>query len=104
MQVSNDELMGTEMRLKSINSLAQVVKAQRADVKADYVLGIGGFNLDRVADEVRVLSTRIFSNRYTSWLVLLESHMQESGSPLRLHLHCARASCQEAHARAMTGN
>ena len=49
--------MNTEMRLKSINALAQVVKAQRADVKADYVLGIGGFDLDRVADEVRMLST-----------------------------------------------
>ena len=42
--------MDTELRLKS---LAQVVRAQRADVKADYVLGIGGFDLDRVADEVR---------------------------------------------------
>lgn len=47
--------MDTELRLKSINSLAQVVRAQRADVKADYVLGIGGFDLDRVADEVRTL-------------------------------------------------
>ena len=57
LQVSGDELMDTEMRLKNINALAQVVKAQRADVKADYVLGIGGFDLDRVADEVRMLST-----------------------------------------------
>jgi len=53
MQVSDQELMDTELRLRSINSLAQVVKAQRADVKADYVLGIGGFDLDRIADEVR---------------------------------------------------
>jgi len=53
MQVSDQELMDTELRLRSINSLAQVLKAQRADVKADYVLGIGGFDLDRIADEVR---------------------------------------------------
>ena len=33
--------------------LAQVVRAQQADVHADYVLGIGGFDLDRIADEVR---------------------------------------------------
>lgn len=42
-----------ERRLSSINNLAQVVRAQRADVKAEYVLGIGGFDLDRVGDEVR---------------------------------------------------
>ena len=64
LQVSGDELVDTEMRLKSINALAQVVKAQRADVKADYVLGIGGFDLDRVADEVRMLSTKFFYNRH----------------------------------------
>ena len=51
-QVSAKELEDTEQRLRSINSLAQVVRAQRADVKADYVLGIGGFDLDRLADEV----------------------------------------------------
>ena len=51
-QVSAEELEDTEQRLRSINSLAQVVRAQRADVKADYVLGIGGFDLDRLADEV----------------------------------------------------
>ena len=55
MQVSDQELMDTELRLKSINSLAQVVRAQRADVKADYVLGIGGFDLEKVAEEVRTL-------------------------------------------------
>ena len=52
LQVSAEELEYTEQRLRSINSLAQVVRAQRADVKADYVLGIGGFDLDRLADEV----------------------------------------------------
>jgi G3E family GTPase len=42
-----------EQRLRNINGLAQVVRAHKADVKADYVLGIGGFDLARVADEVR---------------------------------------------------
>lgn len=50
--------METGLRLKAINGLAQVVKAQRADVKADYVLGIGGFDLDRIADEVRDMIVR----------------------------------------------
>lgn len=50
--MSKEELESVERRLSSINNLAQVVRAQRADVKADYVLGIGGFDLDRVADEV----------------------------------------------------
>ena len=53
MQVSGEQVDDTETRLKSINGLAQIVRAQRADVKADYVLGIGGFDLNRVADEVR---------------------------------------------------
>ena len=39
-------------RLKFL-PLVQVVRAQQADVSADYVLGIGGFDLDRIADEVR---------------------------------------------------
>ena len=30
-----------------------MVRAQQADVSAEYVLGIGGFDLDRIADEVR---------------------------------------------------
>ncbi|CAL5224344.1 g7017 [Coccomyxa viridis] len=50
--VSGEQVKDTELRLKSINGLAQIVRAQRADVKADYVLGIGGFDLDRIADEV----------------------------------------------------
>lgn len=53
MQVSEAEVASVERRLSSINNLAQVVRAQRADVKAEYVLGIGGFDLDRVADEAR---------------------------------------------------
>ena len=63
LQVSSNELINTEMRLKSINALAQVVKAQRADVKADYVLGIGGFDLDRVADEVRAVDAQALQVR-----------------------------------------
>lgn len=51
-QVNDEEVDELEDRLRSINSLAQVVRAQRADVQADYVLGIGGFDLNRVADEV----------------------------------------------------
>ena len=50
--MSEEDVDAVERRLSSINNLAQVVRAQRADVKAEYVLGIGGFDLDRVADEV----------------------------------------------------
>ncbi|CAL8471470.1 g11012 [Coccomyxa elongata] len=50
--VSEEEVDAVERRLSSINNLAQMVRAQRADVKAEYVLGIGGFDLDRVGDEV----------------------------------------------------
>lgn len=43
-----DELEG---RLRSINSLAEMTRATRSSVPLDYVLGIGGFDLDKV-DEV----------------------------------------------------
>ena len=34
----------------------QVVRAERARVGVEYVLGVGGFDLERVEEEVRPLS------------------------------------------------
>ena len=39
-------------------SLVQVVRAERAQVGVDYVLGVGGFDLERVEEEVRGLGSR----------------------------------------------
>lgn len=35
--------------------MAQIQRVERADVAVDYVLGIGGFDLERVDTEVRCL-------------------------------------------------
>jgi G3E family GTPase len=52
-QVSGAEADALEARLRGINSMAQIVRAQRAAVGVDYVLGVGGFDLERVEGEVR---------------------------------------------------
>ncbi len=35
--------------------MAQIQHAQRADVPVEYVMGIGGFDLERVDEEVSIL-------------------------------------------------
>ena len=52
-QVSPADLQRLERRIKSINGMAQIQRVERADVAVEYVLGIGGFDLERVDTEVR---------------------------------------------------
>ena len=47
------DLRRLEDRLRGINRLAQIQHAQRAVVPMEYVLGIGGFDLEKVEQEVR---------------------------------------------------
>lgn len=54
-QVSPADLQRLERRIQSINGMAQIQHAERADVPVEYVLGIGGFDLERVDTEVRHL-------------------------------------------------
>jgi len=41
-----------EERIRGINRLASVQRAEKADVDMEYVLGIGGFDLEKVDDEI----------------------------------------------------
>eukprot|EP00898_Chlorokybus_atmophyticus_P002495 jgi/Chlat1/3246/Chrsp22S03433 len=41
-----------ERKIKTINGLARLKRAVKSDVDVDYVLGIGGFDLDRVESEI----------------------------------------------------
>ncbi|DBA74480.1 TPA: hypothetical protein ACH3X2_000945 [Trebouxia sp. C0005] len=50
--VSPADLQRLERRIKSINGMAQMQHVERADVPVEYVLGIGGFDLERVDTEV----------------------------------------------------
>ena len=52
LQVSQADVSRLERRIRSINGMAQIQRSQRADVSLDYVLGIGGFDLERVDTEV----------------------------------------------------
>ena len=51
-QVSDEDLARLESRIRSINSLAHLQRAQKANVPVDYVLGVGGFDLEKVEEEV----------------------------------------------------
>jgi G3E family GTPase len=48
--VSEADLARVESRLKRLNPLAPIHRAQRANVKLDAILGRGGFDLDRIVE------------------------------------------------------
>src|SRR4029077_2921082 len=48
--VSEPELREVEARLHSINAIAPIHRARRAEVDLDAILGRGGFDLDRIVD------------------------------------------------------
>ena len=47
---SDEELAAVERRLRALNPLAPITRAERADVPLDRVLDIGAFDLDRVLE------------------------------------------------------
>jgi len=44
------ELVAVEARLRKLNPLAPITRAERANVPLDQVLGLGGFDLERILD------------------------------------------------------
>ena len=46
--VNQSELLSIENRVRTINNLASIQRAEKANVDLDFVLGVGGFDLDRV--------------------------------------------------------
>lgn len=46
------ELAGLEARIRAINQMATITRAQRGEVPVDYILGIGGYDLERVQSTV----------------------------------------------------
>jgi len=46
--VTEPELEVLESRIRKINSMATIRRVQHGDIDVDYVLGIGGFDLDRI--------------------------------------------------------
>ena len=47
---SDEELAEVEARLRRLNPLAPITRAERANVPLDQVLGLGGFDLERILD------------------------------------------------------
>ena len=50
--VTDAEADALEYRLRTINDLAKIGRASMANVDLDFVLGVGGFDLERVQDQV----------------------------------------------------
>ncbi|EXC26249.1 hypothetical protein L484_022823 [Morus notabilis] len=55
--VSEDQLETLTKRIKKINGMAQMKLAKFGSVDMDFVLGVGGYDLDRVDSEVQVDSS-----------------------------------------------
>jgi len=51
--VNDKELESLQKRLRSVNGMAEIVKANRANVGVEYVLDVGGFNLDNIEEQAR---------------------------------------------------
>ena len=51
-QVTEPALRDLEARIRSINRMATMTRSQRAVVPVDYVLGVGGFDLQAVEEQV----------------------------------------------------
>ena len=49
--VSEEELVAVERRIRGMNALAKVVRADHANVPMDVVLDVGGFDLDRALEK-----------------------------------------------------
>ncbi|KAL4420551.1 hypothetical protein ABPG75_010207 [Micractinium tetrahymenae] len=62
--VKPDELGALEERIRAINSIAQVTRAQRAEVPLDYVFGVGGFDLEKVEEEVLAAEAAVHSHHH----------------------------------------
>lgn len=50
--VEDGALSSLESRIKSINTMAMVRRGQYASVPVDYVLGVGGFDLDKIEEQL----------------------------------------------------
>mmetsp|Transcript_37769 Transcript_37769/g.52442 ORF Transcript_37769/g.52442 Transcript_37769/m.52442 type:complete len:506 (+) Transcript_37769:89-1606(+) len=50
--VDEAELAALQARIKEINSMAVIRRCVNAEVPTDFVMGVGGFDLERVVDEV----------------------------------------------------
>ncbi|KFM26432.1 COBW domain-containing protein 1 [Auxenochlorella protothecoides] len=50
--VSPEDIERVTERLKGINGMATILKATRAQVPTDYVLGVGGFDLERIDADI----------------------------------------------------
>lgn len=51
-QVSPADISRLERRIRSINGMAQIQQVERAQVAVEYVMDIGGFELETVDNEV----------------------------------------------------
>lgn len=50
--VGKPALEALEARIRSINAMASMLPTQRSVVPVDYVLGVGGFDLEKVEEQV----------------------------------------------------
>lgn len=56
--VNDAELEALTKKIKLINGMAQMKKAKFGDVDMDFVLGIGGYDLDRIEAEVQLQQSK----------------------------------------------
>ncbi|KAH9321283.1 hypothetical protein KI387_015922, partial [Taxus chinensis] len=52
--VGEEELTTLTKRIRQINAMAQIKRTQYGKVDIDYVLGVGGFDLDRIESDVQI--------------------------------------------------
>jgi len=86
---SSSALDDLEARIKSINSLAPIYKTNHAAVPVDYVLGVGGFDLEKVEDQIASATTHDHSHSHDEDK---HSHSHDCDDP-----NCTHSSHEHSH-------
>lgn len=93
--VTPADLDRLEARIRGINSLAEVQRAQRASVSVDYVLGVGGFDLEKVEEDIAAADAREAHSHDHDHD---HEHEHEHGQDHQCGPGCTHASHQHGHA------
>ncbi|PRW21134.1 putative GTP-binding -like isoform A [Chlorella sorokiniana] len=92
--VEASDLERLEERIAAINSMAQIRRAQKSEVPIDYVLGVGGFDLEKVEDDVLAEEAHHHSHAHSH----SHDHEHEHSHSYSHDHECSGADCShESH-------
>ena len=90
-KVDGSHLDQLEQRIHRINSLAGTTRTQNAAVSVDYVIGVGGHDVERIDEEVQLVS-------HLAIRMTVPSNLHGDKACISHNPACAEEVCQPSHA------